>query len=196
MNQKSAPDSSVWLDIKSYIPLDKFFHIINQTVIAHFITIFLFYFTNLFGKTHHLNLTVSYASTAAALLPILTYMQSRSQQSAQDFSDKKKLNAKAHAILLIVTYAALLFDNFMYCYDPSVYCSKEELEKGKTACDAKISSLWMLDILCFVMLLTWLSCVRALFQYAARPESEPLKEEVVELSTRPSSSASQPKSED
>jgi len=163
MIQKSAPANSVWPDVESYIPLDKFYHLINQSLVAHFITIFLFCFTNLFGKTHHVGLTVSYASTIAALFPVLTYLQSRSHHSAQDFTRLKKQNAKAHAVLFVVTYSALLFDNFMYFYDRSVYFSKGELAAGKKACEAKMFGLWMLDIICFIMLLTWLSCVRALF---------------------------------
>lgn len=163
MIQKSEITNSVWLDVESYVPLDKFYNLINQGLIAHFITIFLFCFTELFGKIHHVGLTVSYAFIIAALYPVFTYLQSRIHHSAQDFSKLKKQNAKAHAVLFCVTYGALLFDNFMYFYDRSVYFSNKELASGKKACEAKMFGLWMLDIICFIILLTWLSCVRALF---------------------------------
>jgi hypothetical protein len=77
----------------------------------------------------------------------------------------KKKNANAHATLLLATYTALLFDNFMYFYDRSVYCetSAKDTNAMDKACDKKMFGLWVLDICCFIFLLTWLSCVRALF---------------------------------
>jgi len=49
----------------------------------------------------------------------------------------KKRNAYAHAALFLTTYTALLFDNFMYFYDKSVYCksSPEDKKEIEKACD-------------------------------------------------------------
>lgn len=117
MIQKVKHASTLWLDVEAYVPLDKFYHLVNQSQLAHFATLFLFCFTTFFGRTHPVGLTVCYASTLAALLPVVSYIWSRSQTNAAEFVRAKQTNARDHAVLLVVTYSALLFDNFMYFYD-------------------------------------------------------------------------------
>jgi hypothetical protein len=110
---------------------------------------------------------------AMAVFPIAAYIISREQTDPRTHKHWKKLNARGHMWLLVTVYLCLVFDTLIYIKDKAKYCvvpnkhaTKKELEDAEEACNSKMLGLWLLDIVCFICFLTWVSCCRSLNKYS------------------------------
>lgn len=159
---KRAEDtSSIWLDIKQYIPLDKFYNLINQVLIVNIITMFLMTSTSVFGTPHIVGISFCYTTMFVGFFTILTFLASKSDDQ-QKHNFYKLQNARSHLALLIVAYTSLLIDNYLYFEDQSNYCSKKTTVED---CNNKMLGLWLLDIVLFIFMLTWMSACKSLFEH-------------------------------
>jgi hypothetical protein len=75
--------------------------------------------------------------------------------------------------LLVTTYFCLMLDTLIYINDKTKYCkqphehaTKKELAEAEETCNQTMRGLWLLDMTCFIIFLTWVSCCRALNKYA------------------------------
>ena len=128
-SRRSTGKETMWFDVKTLMPLDRFYSYWNYGILLNLALILLFFFTDVFGdsSTRQIGMTFIYVHVVLSLMTVLTYMASmNSEDNARKAANLKMLNYHTNYMLMFGTYLALFFDSCLYFVNDSVYCGKDE----------------------------------------------------------------------
>ena len=116
---------SMWFDVKSVMPLDRFYSYWNYGILVNLAWIIIYFFTDVFGDSanHSIGLTFIYVHVVLSVMTVLTYMASINVEGdSRKAANLKMVNYNSNYLLMFGTYLALFFDSSLYFVADSVYC--------------------------------------------------------------------------